>query len=172
MKIRLDQVNKPFDWQETLRLSSAELDRVDVVSLGEIACRGRVSPMVEDFLLQASLAYDQELCCVRCLRPVTAPVTTNLELLVRIGSEEVSEERELQSEELGVLIVAKPEFDTRPILIEYVQLAVPMKPLCNDDCPGLCPTCGADLNEGPCQCGKAVDPRWGALAGLRLKSSN
>lgn len=172
MKIRLDQVTKPFDWQEALQVSSTELDRQELVSLSEIECRGRVSPMVEDFLLRVTLSYDQELRCMRCLEPVTASVSTEVETLLRIGGESVDGERELQAEELGLLTVESPEFDTRPLLIEQVQLAVPMKPLCKEDCAGLCPTCGAELNQGSCGCGRAVDPRWGALAGLRQGSSD
>ena len=172
MKIRLDQVTKPFNWQETLKISSTELEQMDAVSLGEIECRGKIRPMVEDFLLQASLSYEHELSCMRCLRPATAAVSTDFEFLVRVGNEAVAEERELQAEELGLLIVENPEFDTRPVLIEQVQLAVPMKTLCKEDCPGLCSSCGADLNEGRCECGKVVDPRWGALASLGSKSSS
>ncbi|MEM7356976.1 MAG: DUF177 domain-containing protein [Acidobacteriota bacterium] len=172
MKIRLDQVDKPFDWQETLSLSSKQLDRAELISLGEIECRGRVSPMVEDFLLRATLSYDQELRCMRCLKPVMASVSTDIEFLLQIGSETVDEERELRTEELGVLTVSSPEFDTQPLLIEQIQLAVPMKPLCREDCAGLCTRCGADLNDSPCGCAAVADPRWAALGALRPGSSD
>lgn len=173
MKIRLDQVDEPFDWQETLSVSDAELDRPDVVELGEVECRGRVNPLVEDFLLRASLSYDQKLRCMRCLGPVRASVSAEVEFLIHLGGREALDpERELREEELGLLVVENSELDTRPILIEQVQLGVPMKPLCKDDCAGLCSSCGADLNEGPCGCDKVVDPRWGALADLRPGSSD
>ena len=45
------------------------------------------------------------------------------------------------------------------------------KHLCSEDCKGLCPTCGKDLNEGPCGCGKEVDPRLAVLAKLLDKDS-
>lgn len=51
------------------------------------------------------------------------------------------------------------------VLRENVLLAIPMKPVCRDDCRGLCPECGANLNDGDCGCGLvAVDPRWADLA--------
>jgi uncharacterized protein len=53
------------------------------------------------------------------------------------------------------------------VLIEQLQLNIPMKPLCRPDCAGLCPTCGADLNQTRCACAKSVDPRWAGLAVLR-----
>lgn len=173
MKIRLDQVDEPFDWQETLKLSDADPERPDGVEIGEIECRGRVTPMVEGFLLQATLSYEQKLTCVRCLTPVVDPVSTRLELLLQLGGSEASrqeppeEERQLQEEDLGLLVVEGPQFDTRPMIVEQVQLGIPMKVLCKDDCAGLCVSCGADLNEGPCGCGQTTDPRWGALAGLK-----
>ena len=170
MKIRLDQVVKPFDWQETLQITDAELDRSAVVELGEIECRGRIVPLVEDFLLRARLAYDQKLRCMRCLGPVAASVSTDIELLLHLGGpQETGVERELEEEELGMISVENSEFDTRPILLEQVHLSVPMKPLCRDDCAGFCPSCGADKNRGPCDCGKVADPRWEALASLRAR---
>jgi uncharacterized protein len=55
------------------------------------------------------------------------------------------------------------EIDLRQALREEVLLALPQFVECRPDCKGLCPTCGANLNEGPCGCGKAPDPRWDAL---------
>lgn len=58
--------------------------------------------------------------------------------------------------------------DLRPLVRDAVLLDLPIAPLCRADCAGLCPTCGADLNEGPCDCPPpAVDPRWAALDVLR-----
>ena len=53
------------------------------------------------------------------------------------------------------------ELDLRPALREQWLLHVPGYALCRDDCKGLCPTCGAELNAGPCDCASAAaDPRW------------
>lgn len=51
------------------------------------------------------------------------------------------------------------------VLREHVLLAIPMKPVCREDCRGLCPTCGANLNAGDCGCAaRVIDPRWAELA--------
>jgi uncharacterized protein len=63
--------------------------------------------------------------------------------------------------------VSEEILETEPVLIEQLQLNIPMKPLCRPDCAGLCPTCGADLNQGACACAKPADPRWDRLAALR-----
>ena len=57
--------------------------------------------------------------------------------------------------------------DMEPLVREHVLLELPLVPLCGPDCRGLCATCGADLNQGPCGCDHtAVDPRWAALEGF------
>lgn len=171
MKIRLDQVEEPYDWRETLELAVGDLNRSELVALGAVECRGRINPTYEGFLLRIALSYEQTLRCMRCLSPVTEPTSSEVDLLIHSGAEATDEELELQEEDLGVLVLEDPELDTRPILIEQIQLGVPMKPLCKDDCAGLCPSCGADLNAGPCGCEEATDPRWAALAGLRSQST-
>jgi len=61
--------------------------------------------------------------------------------------------------------------DLRDALREYLLIAEPLKPLCRPDCAGLCPTCGANLNERACSCGLGADERWGALAGFEKNAS-
>jgi len=60
------------------------------------------------------------------------------------------------------------EIDLRPAVREELALAVPAYVVCREDCRGLCPQCGNDLNAGPC-CDPAPDPRWRALADLKSK---
>jgi uncharacterized protein len=87
----------------------------------------------------------------------------------RGNAEADGEEHELVEEDLGVLILSEPVLDTRPIVVEQLHLGIPMKPLCREDCQGLCGQCGADLNEGNCSCSPAGDSRLAKLAALRDK---
>lgn len=59
------------------------------------------------------------------------------------------------------------QVDLAPLVHDAVFLDLPIAPLCRPDCKGLCATCGADLNEGPCHCPPAADPRWATLDALR-----
>lgn len=60
------------------------------------------------------------------------------------------------------------EIDLEPLVREALLLELPLAPLCREDCRGLCPTCGADLNEGACLCApEDRDPRWAALDAWR-----
>jgi uncharacterized protein len=79
-------------------------------------------------------------------------------------------ERELLEEDLGLVVVAGEILETDPILIEQLQLNIPMKPLCRPDCKGLCPVCGADRNVTACSCAApAGDVRWAALAAVKSR---
>jgi uncharacterized protein len=66
-----------------------------------------------------------------------------------------------------------PDFtlDLRDALRQYFLIVEPLKPLCRPDCAGLCPVCGANLNEKSCDCVPGVDQRWGALAGFQRNLS-
>ena len=66
-----------------------------------------------------------------------------------------------------------PDFilDLRDALRQYFLIGEPLKPLCRPDCAGLCPLCGANLNERTCDCAPGVDERWHALAGFQRNLS-
>ena len=78
---------------------------------------------------------------------------------------------ELTSEDLDVVYYDDLVLPLEPLVEEQVQLELPMKALCRDDCRGLCPICGADLNLAPCGCRPPSDERWKSLRTL-LESGN
>jgi uncharacterized protein len=59
------------------------------------------------------------------------------------------------------------ELDLEPLARDAVLLELPLAPLCRPDCQGLCPSCGTNWNDGPCDCQPPGDPRWAALDSLR-----
>jgi uncharacterized protein len=96
--------------------------------------------------------------CRRCLRDATGEATTRVR--------ELFERRPTEGETYRL---AGEEVDLEPLVRESVLLELPLAPLCADDCRGLCPQCGADLNEGECDCPAVeTDPRWAALDELRF----
>jgi uncharacterized protein len=186
MRIWLDQVREePFNWEETENIAPEALDRPEVLELGPVAWSGEVVYADPDYLLRGRLAYDQTLACIRCLRPHTVATSAEVELMIVVEShprkppprpqraveaEHEGELLRLREGDLDTVAVAEEVLDTRPLVLEQLQLNVPMKPLCRPDCRGLCPACGADLNErgGDCACaGPEPDPRWAALAALK-----
>lgn len=172
MKIRLESArHEPLAWQETLSVSAEELGLVDEVEVTPVEMRGSLSFDAPNYLLDATLAFAVKVPCDRCTAPVRQEIDCRLSALVAPASgrkEAGGGERELKEDELGVLEIAGDTLDTRPLVAEQVLLELPTHPLCREDCAGLCPTCGADLNLGPCGCRhEPVDPRWAGLAALR-----
>ena len=71
-----------------------------------------------------------------------------------------------------IILLENGEVDLEEVFTTAFVLAMEPKHVCSEDCKGLCPHCGADLNEGPCQCRPEVDPRLAVLAQLLDKESN
>ena len=167
MWVRLEQVrDRPFRWDETEAVDAAEIGHPDVQAIGPVRWRGEIRFVDPGFLLTAKISYPQTLGCQRCLEPLVQQVEEDVELLLTPGAAvPASPEHALEAEELGLVEVpADGEVDLRPLLIEQIQLNVPMKPLCREGCAGICPTCGANLNEGACGCQtEEIDPRWEGL---------
>ena len=65
-------------------------------------------------------------------------------------------------------VIDNDQINLLPMVRENLLLAVPLGPLCREDCPGFCPHCGKDLSESECSCDNiVVDPRWAALETLK-----
>ncbi|MBU1355768.1 MAG: DUF177 domain-containing protein [Candidatus Edwardsbacteria bacterium] len=111
--------------------------------------------------------------CSRCLNDFECAVSQPVELFYRTGKLEdalIGKEAELKSDDLNVIAYKGNELDIWPDIREAMMLALPMKPLCSDDCRGICSGCGQDLNSGKCKCRKeSMDPRWEGLLKLTEK---
>jgi uncharacterized protein len=173
MRIHLDRIRRerrPFTWEETVEVAPQALGRDEVVALSPVRWRGRIVWADPGFFLTARLEVEQTLTCDRCLEPITTPAAEEVELLLLVDEpRQLEGERELKDEELGILHLDDEMLETEPLMIEALQLAVPMKPVCRPDCKGLCPHCGSDRNRVSCECEVVtVDPRWAALEKLKL----
>ncbi len=106
--------------------------------------------------------------CSRCLSSTRIPVAREMDLEYRpLSLMPDDEETELDDDDLDVDYYAEDGLDLRTILAEQVVLGLPMKILCTEDCLGLCPQCGVDRNQEPCDCEPPADPRLADLADLR-----
>jgi len=129
--------------------------------------------VLNDIRVVGKLATRLEIPCARCLEPVPYQVDRSFELLFRPQSvNEGPDEREMQNKDAEIAFYEGEGVELEDILREQILLAVPIKTLCREECKGLCPQCGKNLNSGECQCEPvAGDPRWEALKDLRSKLS-
>jgi uncharacterized protein len=130
---------------------------------------GEVSLLRTDrgILLRGALETTVEAVCSRCLSPFEQPLTLNIEEEYLLTVDPLSG-TSLPSVEDGAFTIDEgQEIDLDELVRQYSVLALPIKPLCREDCAGLCPTCGHNLNLGPCDCPHgAPDPRFALLARL------
>lgn len=103
--------------------------------------------------------------CRRCLADVTAPVAEDVHVLFVEPGDEVADDPDTYR-----LPPHAQAIDLRPAVREQWLLGAPEFALCRDDCRGLCPRCGADLNAGPCPCPPVTDSRWDTLRVARRGS--
>lgn len=138
---------------ETLNLAE-----VDFSPTGPVEVTGSVAQTgAGQYYLRATARVPIRAACRRCLRPLDLVVEARVEALF-------SEDAE-QLDDPNVYAVARDArtLDLRPAVRDELILTSPGYPLCREDCRGLCPKCGADLNAAPCDCAADQDPRWEAL---------
>lgn len=158
----------PVSFAFELRFSLAELDREPLLEITPVRFSGEIAPIEGGFSLDGRLVYGGKLECSRCLAPYPFARDETFSLVLYGHRPGEIPERELGRDELDVFFYDDPELRVSPIAEERIQMAVPMKPLCREDCRGLCLTCGADRNHGDCDCrSDTIDPRWEALEKLK-----
>jgi uncharacterized protein len=118
------------------------------------------------FRLVGTLRTALELGCSRCLETFQLPVNASFDVRYLPQSENTGEEREVEEDDLSDAFYKDEQIDLGQLMEEQFYLALPMKPLCREDCQGLCPVCGGNRNVTRCACEPhAPDPRWAALKG-------
>ncbi len=120
-------------------------------------------------LVRAELHTELEFTCSRCLSAFRYPLDISFEEEY-IQTIDVNSGLPLEtSGEPGSFAIDEHHIiDLREAVRQYALLLIPMKPLCREDCAGLCPECGRNLNQGPWGCPvRTVDPRWSKLMNLR-----
>ncbi|MDP7525602.1 MAG: DUF177 domain-containing protein [Dehalococcoidales bacterium] len=137
---------------------------------------GRVKLMRTNrgILATASLNTESELTCSRCLSPFDYPLTLNIEEEYFPTADVVSGASLALPDEPGCFTIDENSIiDLTEAIRQYGLLAFPMKPLCRQDCAGLCPTCGVNLNHAQCDCPPvAKDHRWAELSKLVLTDTD
>ncbi len=120
-------------------------------------------------LVEGTLKISVSLNCSRCLRDFSYPADTAFRDEYEPAEEIKGEDdQELTEQELDLSFYSNDELDIPEIIKEQVILSIPMKPLCNTDCQGICPKCGKDLNDGACGCKEeGIDPRLAPLNKLK-----
>ena len=155
---------------------SHDVDEMVNIAEQERHIKGRVSLVRTDrgILARGTLRTDIEVACSRCLRPCPLTLTLTIEEEYYPTKDILTGAPLSLPDQSGCFAIDKHHIiDLTEAIRQYAMLAIPMKPLCQENCTGLCPTCGHNLNLGPCDCPQqAIDPRWTGLHKLTVADNN
>lgn len=124
---------------------------------------GNITNNGETLILSAHVNCHAAAVCARCLK--------DIEVIFDIDISEMLAQGNFSGED-DIYIFENESVDLTEIVVNNLLINISGKYLCSDDCKGLCPVCGTDLNVSGCSCDTAViDPRWAALADIMKGSS-
>ncbi|MCF6461041.1 YceD family protein [Clostridium sp. Cult3] len=122
--------------------------------LKPIEYKGDIFRTQGDKIVHIDIHYEYEEACGRCLTPFSREKDTVL------SGRLINDSDEILDDEDEVIYYKGEELDLTEDIMDMVILSLPMKPLCNEDCKGLCPKCGINLNKEECDCVlEEIDPR-------------
>ena len=143
------------------------LDLAEVV--GDAELEGVVESVVDGLLVRAELSATLAMACARCLKDMTADIAVDV---VELFTDPAKTEDDVEVE-VGYEINDDATISLDTLLRDALVPAVPYRPLCDDDCQGLCAQCGTNRNEADCDCVDVrTDARWAALEGLQLRDDD
>jgi len=146
-------------------------DNIDTTS-GSQLISGEIQMTRADqsILVKGTLDTEVELTCSRCLNPFSCPLTINIEEEYFPTKDVITGASLSLPEEPGSFTIDGDNIlDLTEAISQYTLMVIPMKPLCREDCAGLCPTCGVNLNNESCDCpAKPSDSRWSKLTQFSL----
>jgi uncharacterized protein len=159
MKISLPDIpdeGLELDYKETIPIEEALLD-------GPVDVRLSVRKVGRELVLSGRFTAAVRLQCGRCLKEFTKDLDLPVDV-VYDAVEDMEGRRELKRDEMDTGFYRGEELDVDELVREQLLLDIQMKPLCNENCKGLCPHCGTDLNTGGCTCASGTtDVRLEAL---------
>lgn len=129
-----------------------------IESAKPVRLEGQVYKVEDDILVDVTYEVELKLSCDRCLKDVTMKIEGRI-------TRDILEEQHQDPDHEAMQILIDHKLDLQYVLKEDLLLNMPMQVLCDPECQGLCPVCGADLNTDPCDCdNEKIDPR---LEGLK-----
>ncbi len=187
MRVNIDEIKEAGlgrSWDVTREQTDEMVagDRAGYRARGATHVDARLEKVERRVRVAAHARAALSVACGRCLSPIAVDVPVDFELTL-VPSDEYDqgphaarehgrapvggsfEPRDAEEETYTGKVV-----DLDPMVREQLLLALPAYPVCKDDCKGLCPVCGANLNDRECGCDRHVpDPRWAGLKNVKLQ---
>ncbi|MFC4305906.1 YceD family protein [Cohnella boryungensis] len=151
---------QPVDLQGALDLTELFRDNPEYRPLAPMQYDVKAKAADDRIVVSGQLSCDVGMRCSRCLETIEETIRVPFEETFRV----VGEDAEADEEDDEAVPVKEERIDLAPYLLEEFVVQLPYAPLCKEDCQGLCPECGTNLNEQSCGCQtEKIDPRMAAL---------
>jgi len=123
-----------------------------------------------DVFVQGRIAATVGAACARCAEDFGSSYDRAFRYVLSPKAAGYAADSELAPDDVDLTVYEGEEIDLSPLVREQLMLSLPTRPLCRDDCRGLCSHCGVNLNRASCQCSEQkFDPRFAVLRGLTLR---
>ena len=159
--LKLDEIPEEgldLKWQEervSLLAYLSGLSKIDFDFESPLQSEVKIKKAGRSVLITGKVQTTLRLQCVRCLKEFSYPLSSIFELTLHPLKEAPSEEEiELGSEEMESSFFKGEEIHLSEVACEQIFLEIPYQPICREDCKGLCPICGKELNLSSCECVK------------------
>ncbi len=155
-----------FDYTFSLTEGDFPFDTAidDVVYTSPVQVKGGIVNMGGYMRLDAGAVLTYDTCCARCLKPLSRSFEISLS---RTAIEQGKLENTSEEEADDYIEIVGGMLDLDSVIAEELLMSFPVREICSEECKGLCPKCGRNLNEGECSCEKKeIDPRLAVLAQL------
>jgi len=165
MHIRITDLSKGIHRQFLQEpASSLGLEEENLHFTKPVGVQFTLQKVADQIVCQAEVKAIAELECSRCLETVEWEISGEMTILLTFSQGPAPEDSE---HEVKIIPPGAKEVDVSEEIRQTILLSIPEKPLCREDCRGLCPHCGTNLNQSRCQCHmKVEDPRWSGLQKL------
>ncbi|MBD3413338.1 MAG: hypothetical protein GF421_02780 [Candidatus Aminicenantes bacterium] len=145
---------------------NSELVEEEAVFLQPVHTDFVIKRVGDEVLFKGNLTTKMSFICCRCLSPFELSINSGFDL-VYLPEELDEEKEELAPEDLQKNFYTNQKINIRGIILEQLNLTFPVRPLCSEDCPGLCPVCGKNIRDEGCSCDLSQnDPRLNKLKTL------
>lgn len=161
------QFSKDENWSRQIFAEKENLG----LPLGSVDVSVTLKRIRETLYLEGDIRTEAETHCSRCLEAARLHISAAFKYILTPAQVEhqEEEEKELGAEDLDFVYYQDDLIDLDPLIIEQVMLQIPMKVLCREDCRGLCPHCGINLNKDHCQChDERIDSRLAILKKMKV----
>jgi len=171
MRIELENLERSGGaFAETYAPDELTFDEQDLCLRDPVRVTGRIRRQGGNVELRGRLATKAAIACGRCLKFVEVPIEVEFaQRFTPAVAWKNEEQHELQQEDLDLSVFDGEGIELDDLVKEEIVLALPGHILCQEECKGLCPSCGADLNTTNCACEtKQIDSRWEKLKDLQF----